>query len=288
MTTQQQNSSNATVDLLSSILVLLQKLESRIEESCSTLSIRLGRVEDQCFELQERIQALLDRMVAQATNIPDGTTPPDGRWANLQPLHPHPRDENSRLRQFSWALFEELGRLVEGDRWDPAITRSFKRNVLSITNLLSNMARRRASLPDNSLWQVLPSGIKTEVARMLENMTANMFPLRACEGQWGARLLLIEAFRRTARALPSDHQDGASSSKMSFGVSKLTINDQASTESPTIAITPSATTHTVGDLQANDSDDESPISSSNDSDCESNTTTTSHDDGADKSNYSSM
>lgn len=142
----------------------------------------------------------MERSTAEQANEVDGMQPARGRWADVERTFPQPRDEGNRQRQFSWPLYDEIGRHVEGERWDPNITRSFRRNMLSISNMLSSLARRKGNLDDGASWQAVQPIIKTEVARILENMTVNMFPLRACQGQWGARLLMVEAFRRMSRS----------------------------------------------------------------------------------------
>ncbi|KAJ8654583.1 hypothetical protein O0I10_009765 [Lichtheimia ornata] len=62
------------------------------------------------------------------------------------------------------------------------------------------------------------------MARLLEDMSVDLFPLRACEGQWGARLIMTEAFRRTSTDTTPKKQTIAESSVSSLGASRLTIS----------------------------------------------------------------
>lgn len=192
-------SNQSAVDLLSSLLSLIQNVNESVLRSSKEVAQRLDKLEEEITQQEEMIRGLIDRFNTNPTTAIGGNTTAQGRWANIRPTYKHPRGgENERYRQFSWGLIDTIGQHVEGSNWDRSITQSFQRNSRSISNLIASNGRKHGNLPSNSTWIDVISVAQTEMARLLEDMSVDLFPLRACEGQWGARLIMTEAFRRTS------------------------------------------------------------------------------------------
>lgn len=195
------NLSNQTaVDLISSLLSMIQNVNDSVLKSSKEVTERLDKLEKEIKEQEEMILALIDRFNTNPTSAVGSNTTGQGRWSNIQPTYVHPKDKNGRNRQFSWNLIGTIGERVEGTNWKPSMTKSFSRNSRSISNLLAGNIRKLCKLPSDSTWSDVATVTQTEVSRLLEDMTVDMFPLKACEGQWGAKLIMVEAFRRTSVA----------------------------------------------------------------------------------------
>ncbi|KAJ8651547.1 hypothetical protein O0I10_012884 [Lichtheimia ornata] len=218
-------SNQSAVDLLSSLLSLIQNVNESVLRSSKEVAQRLDKLEEEITQQEEMIRGLIDRFNTNPTTAIGGNTTAQGRWANIRPTYKHPRGgENERYRQFSWGLIDTIGQHVEGSNWDRSITQSFQRNSRSISNLIASNGRKHGNLPSNSTWIDVISVAQTEMARLLEDMSVDLFPLRACEGQWGARLIMTEAFRRTSTDTTPKKQAIAESSVSSLGASRLTIS----------------------------------------------------------------
>ncbi|CDH61128.1 predicted protein [Lichtheimia corymbifera JMRC:FSU:9682] len=193
-------SNQSAADLISSLLNMIQNVNESVLRSSKEVTERLDKLEKEIKEQEEMILALIDRFNTNPTSAVGGNSTGQGRWSNIQPTYKHPKDEKGRNRQFSWSLIGTIGERVEGKNWTQSMTSSFSRNSRPISNLLAANVRKLGKLPSDSTWSDVALVTQTEVSRLLEDMTVHMCPLKVCEGQWGAKLIMVEAFRRTSIA----------------------------------------------------------------------------------------
>ncbi|KAI8376576.1 uncharacterized protein BYT42DRAFT_575142 [Radiomyces spectabilis] len=96
----------------------------------------------------------------------------------------HLQDASGAPRKWSWELFKILGCDVLKERWEDCLLTTFKKNV------------KVHLLPAMATWSDLPSQIQNEAVLLLEGGVGVDFPLKACVGNWGARLLMVHAFQK--------------------------------------------------------------------------------------------
>ena len=109
----------------------------------------------------------------------------------------HPRDSEGNLRKFSWDLFEIVGKEVLGvETWEQSYLTTFKRNVLPFAQGVASYVKSKYSIQETELWRNLSSYQRLEAAILLEQGVSSEFPLQACTGHWGARLIMVKAWYR--------------------------------------------------------------------------------------------
>ncbi|KAG2221709.1 hypothetical protein INT45_002747 [Circinella minor] len=147
----------------------------RIENAITTLSGVVTSLDDQVHLLTRRpVEADSCLSIPPAIRQPPVTSNPF-TGLTIQSIVCHSVDQSGNLRQFSWDLYSILGRSVLGEElWNPVYLTTFKR--------------------------------MHEVVDMLERLTTDMFPLAACAGYWGARLLMVRAWNKIRAN--DDNQEG--------------------------------------------------------------------------------
>ncbi|KAI9493082.1 hypothetical protein BDB00DRAFT_788305 [Zychaea mexicana] len=107
----------------------------------------------------------------------------------------HPADNDGRLRQFSWELYDILWQHVLGNNtWDHSYLTTFKQNVMPFADGLVDYMRQTENVAVTATWSDLTDTQQRKAIVLLEDGVVNEYPLKACAGYWGARLILVRAF----------------------------------------------------------------------------------------------
>ncbi|KAI9484277.1 hypothetical protein BDB00DRAFT_943211 [Zychaea mexicana] len=198
--------SGATKDDISKVVTSIDSLASDIE----TIKNEQLEMKNEHLKLKGAVEQLLMAVPARQQGVDNNgaiapsTVRPLGKYSHHEPTVDHPttseledidiagnnaepgvgEDGNPQKwgkKQFNWEIVAWLGKEVLGDfNWDDKKTRTFQK-VASGT--------RWKSFKNDSA--------KIAACTELEDRAVNLFPLKACTGQWMARLLLVDAWRRT-------------------------------------------------------------------------------------------
>ncbi|KAL0084749.1 hypothetical protein F4703DRAFT_1855771 [Phycomyces blakesleeanus] len=140
-----------------------------------------------------------------------------------QRCHSDPRDEDGQRRQFGWGLYKQLA-------WD-VLGPSAKR--LSIEDLgicIDNVRRshminsvidrvnKEHDIDENTTWGSLSLRAQNSAALYLEELAAPHLPLRACVGNWGAKMMLRKFWNNGLQDSKQTSNDNTNSSKSDHAV----------------------------------------------------------------------
>ncbi|KAI8136346.1 hypothetical protein BJV82DRAFT_676894 [Fennellomyces sp. T-0311] len=109
----------------------------------------------------------------------------------------HPTDKDGSPRHFVWELYQTLGEEVLKSDWKPVYLTTFKKNITPFADALALMIRKKYQMNPDTTWCDLGKLQQRQANLVLESHIKNEYPLNACAGSWGARLLMVRAFQRT-------------------------------------------------------------------------------------------
>ncbi|KAI8148393.1 hypothetical protein BJV82DRAFT_123744 [Fennellomyces sp. T-0311] len=109
-----------------------------------------------------------------------------------------PVNDNGSQKTPSWELFEILGKEIIGEaKWKVRYLNTFKKNARIYSDSLARRARCKLKLPSDATWSDVDPEDQYIIVDILEKGIGGEYPLKACVGQWGAKVLMVKAFFRT-------------------------------------------------------------------------------------------
>ncbi|KAI8143028.1 hypothetical protein BJV82DRAFT_613179 [Fennellomyces sp. T-0311] len=175
----------------------VQKELGEIKRSIADLSSSLREMHSQLEEeLTARVGSLDD--LPEYPQIDPKRNPLANRKIERNIMHPLVNDEGSP-RQFTWELYSLLGEKVFKSEWQPAYLTTFKKNITPYADELAIKLRQKHNLGSGTTWRDLGKLQQRQANLVLEEHIKDAFPLTACAGYWGARLLMVRAFQRTKK-----------------------------------------------------------------------------------------
>ncbi|KAG2205443.1 hypothetical protein INT45_004132, partial [Circinella minor] len=185
---------------------LIRKLQATINERLEQIENRVSTIQDSLTEMHMDLEEVaFDRNAVMFENLPyyPRANTDDNPLLNVEFSRDvqHPVNAKGSPRQFSWELYDIIGQKVLKQQWRNSYLRTFKKNVVPFADTLAMNMRAKYDLEATTIWSDLSHLHQRQAMLLLEESVKDEFPLRACEGNWGARLLMVHAFQRTKKEM---------------------------------------------------------------------------------------
>ncbi|KAG2217221.1 hypothetical protein INT45_013966 [Circinella minor] len=131
-------------------------LQNLLKESLTQLKKEINKVKEEIYEVQEAMESMEDGINKQ--------------------------------------LYDTLGESVLKQEWKSVYLMAFKKNGTPFPDVLAMNIRTTYDLNVTMTWCDLLKTQQLQANLLLEEHIKDQFPLRACAGYWGARLLMVRAF----------------------------------------------------------------------------------------------
>ncbi|KAI8140939.1 hypothetical protein BJV82DRAFT_671317 [Fennellomyces sp. T-0311] len=247
----EQNPLAMILQSFSTVTSSLQHLTNEIislHGSISALETSLLNLTEQCFTMSDQVQELEHRLHQIESNRNtfsiNTELPTVTRMAAVKPFkdmifsrnYPHPKySDGGGTRQFGWPMYRQLGLYVMqqckgAEYWKGTYYLTFKKNVIHYGIATAQQICATLRLPESSTWKDLTNSQKEAAIVALEECVGDDYPLKACEGFWGARLLMVNAWGKSKENTTSKHvdqdQDSVSRNSMNGGDQDTTDENQ--------------------------------------------------------------
>ncbi|KAI8393424.1 uncharacterized protein BYT42DRAFT_550981 [Radiomyces spectabilis] len=190
-------SQDSATQLFTTFIGIISECKALVT-ALDTLRVNLVAMNCKLDELNTRLEVASPNEKSQALPLYQhvGSESSPFAYMPIRRTIQHRQYGSGAPRKWSWELFKILGCDVLKERWDDSLLTTFKKNVKVFTKRLVWDLRSRHSLPATATWSDLPSPIQNEAVLLLEGGVGVDFPLKACAGNWGARLLMVHAFQK--------------------------------------------------------------------------------------------
>ncbi|KAI7847015.1 hypothetical protein BDC45DRAFT_541715 [Circinella umbellata] len=183
---------------------LICNLQATINERLEQIENRVSIIQDSLTEMRMDLEEITSEknavMFENLPHYPRANTD-DNTLLNVEFSRDvqHPVNAKGSPQQFSWELYDTIGQKVLKQQWRNSYLRTFKKNVVPFADTLAMNMRAKYDLEATTTWSDLNHMQQRQAMLLSEESVKDEFPLRACEGNWGARLLMVHAFQRTKK-----------------------------------------------------------------------------------------